>query len=100
MPERQHPTYRIRNVATHGDDRTMLGKVLQQADDDLPHHIERLQRYIRQPSISATRVGIDDMAALLADEIDRLGRRRPGRRIARVPHRFTGASTRVPSAPF
>ena len=51
----------------------MLGKVLQQADDDLPHHIERLQRYIRQPSISATRVGIDDMAALLADEIDRLG---------------------------
>ena len=51
----------------------MLDKVLQQAADDLPHHIERLQRYIRQPSISATRTGIDDMATMLAAEIDRLG---------------------------
>ena len=73
MPERQHPTDRIRKAATQGGDRRVLDKVLQQAADDLPHHIERLQRYIRQPSISATRTGIDDMAAMLAAEIDRLG---------------------------
>ena len=51
----------------------MLERALKQADKDYETHVERLQRYIRQPSVSAENRGHADMAALIAKEIDALG---------------------------
>lgn len=51
----------------------MLEQALTQAGKDYETHVERLQRYIRQPSVSAENRGLEDMAALLAREIDELG---------------------------
>lgn len=51
----------------------MLEHVLGQAEKDFESHILRLQRYIRQPSVSAENRGNDEMAALIADEINCLG---------------------------
>lgn len=51
----------------------MLDKVLKQAAVDYEIHVETLQRYIRQPSVSAENRGLGEMAALLAEEIDALG---------------------------
>lgn len=51
----------------------MLETALQQAQHDYESHIERLQRYIRQPSVSAENRGLETMAALLAKEINELG---------------------------
>ncbi|MDO8631378.1 MAG: M20/M25/M40 family metallo-hydrolase, partial [Phycisphaerales bacterium] len=43
------------------------------ANNDYEAHVERLQRYMRQPSVSAENKGLEEMAALLAREIDALG---------------------------
>ncbi|MGZ5089802.1 MAG: M20/M25/M40 family metallo-hydrolase [Burkholderiales bacterium] len=51
----------------------MLDRALEQAGRDYGAHVERLQRYIRQPSVSAENRGLEDMAALVAKEIDELG---------------------------
>jgi acetylornithine deacetylase/succinyl-diaminopimelate desuccinylase-like protein len=51
----------------------MLERVLKQVEQDFDADIARLQRYIRQPSVSAENRGIDDMAAMLAKEINDLG---------------------------
>jgi acetylornithine deacetylase/succinyl-diaminopimelate desuccinylase-like protein len=51
----------------------MLKQALDQARRDFGDHLARLQRYIRQPSVSAERRGIDEMAQLVADEITALG---------------------------
>lgn len=51
----------------------MLEKVIGQAGRDFETHLERLQRYIRQPSVSAENRGNDEMAALIAGEITALG---------------------------
>lgn len=51
----------------------MLERALQQAGRDFEIHVDRLQRYIRQPSVAAENRGIDDMAHLIAREIDALG---------------------------
>jgi len=51
----------------------MLERALQQAGRDFETHVDRLQRYIRQPSVSAENRGINDMAGLIAREIDALG---------------------------
>jgi acetylornithine deacetylase/succinyl-diaminopimelate desuccinylase-like protein len=51
----------------------MLDSVLQQAQRDFEPHLERLQRYIRQPSVSAENRGIDETAAMIAAEIGQLG---------------------------
>ncbi len=42
-------------------------------DANLDRHIAELQRWIRQPSVSAQNDGIDDMAALLRDDLKALG---------------------------
>ena len=51
----------------------MLEKIISQAKNDFPVHLERLQRYIRQPSVSSTRTGIDEMVAMLSAELTQLG---------------------------
>jgi acetylornithine deacetylase/succinyl-diaminopimelate desuccinylase-like protein len=51
----------------------MLSQVLDQAHNDFEAHLARLQRYIRQPSVSAENRGNNEMAQLVADEINALG---------------------------
>lgn len=43
------------------------------ADRDFERHITRVQRYIRQKSVSAERNGNQEMAAMLAADVDALG---------------------------
>ena len=47
--------------------------ILRQASDDFADHLARLQRYIGQRSVSALNDGVDEMAAMLAGDIERLG---------------------------
>lgn len=51
----------------------MLDRVLKKAEAEFESHIERLQRYIRQPSVSAENRGLEEMAQALANEITALG---------------------------
>ena len=51
----------------------MLQNVLSRAEKDFERHVERLQNYIRQPSVSAEKRGLDEMAATLARDINDLG---------------------------
>lgn len=51
----------------------MIDDVLAMATTDSERHIERLQRYIRQPSVSAERRGNQEMAELLAEDIRGFG---------------------------
>ncbi len=51
----------------------MLEPVLRQAQRDFDAHLDRLQRYIRQPSVSAENRGIAETAELVAGEIGQLG---------------------------
>ena len=51
----------------------MLDKVIEYAAQNFPAHIDRLQRYLRQPSVSATDEGINEMADMLAVDIKALG---------------------------
>lgn len=51
----------------------MLEQVLDRARNDFEAHLQRLQRYIRQPSVSAENRGIEEMAQLVASEINALG---------------------------
>lgn len=50
-----------------------LERVSSSVTDGFENHLDRLQRFIRQPSISATSEGIDPMVALLVAEIEALG---------------------------
>jgi acetylornithine deacetylase/succinyl-diaminopimelate desuccinylase-like protein len=52
---------------------TRLESVLAQIDTDFPDHLELAKSFVRQPSISADGTGIDEMAAKVAGEIERLG---------------------------
>ncbi len=45
----------------------------QYIDDHLPQHIEELQRWVRQPSVSAQNVGIQEMAELLRNDLLAIG---------------------------
>lgn len=51
----------------------MLETVLACARDDFELHVARLRRYIRQKSISAEKTGNDEMAGMLAADINELG---------------------------
>ena len=51
----------------------MLDLVLNTADREFERHVARLQRYIRQPSVSAENRGNEEMAALVASDIRALG---------------------------
>jgi acetylornithine deacetylase/succinyl-diaminopimelate desuccinylase-like protein len=51
----------------------MLNKVLATADAEFEQHVARLQRYIRQPSVSAENRGVFEMADMLAADIGVLG---------------------------
>lgn len=51
----------------------MLNNVLYAADSNFEAHVARLQRYIRQPSVSAEARGNSEMAAMLAAEIRNYG---------------------------
>ncbi len=42
-------------------------------DEHLDEHLEAIRRWLRQPSISAQDVGIDEMAAMLRDDLEALG---------------------------
>jgi acetylornithine deacetylase/succinyl-diaminopimelate desuccinylase-like protein len=54
-------------------DSSMLDRVLAAADANFEAHVARLQRFIRQPSVSAEARGNDEMAAMLVDEIRAFG---------------------------
>jgi len=51
----------------------MLERALKQTRKDYEAHVARLRSYIRQPSVSAENRGLEEMAALLAQEINELG---------------------------
>jgi acetylornithine deacetylase/succinyl-diaminopimelate desuccinylase-like protein len=51
----------------------MLETVLRAAEAHFEDHVARLQRFIRQPSVSAEARGNDEMAAMLAEEIRGFG---------------------------
>ncbi len=42
-------------------------------DAHLPEHVEQLRRWVRQPSVSAQNHGIQEMAALVRDDLRKLG---------------------------
>lgn len=48
-------------------------KVYRHIDASMDQHIQALQRWLRQPSISAQDVGIDDMAEMLRADLEALG---------------------------
>jgi acetylornithine deacetylase/succinyl-diaminopimelate desuccinylase-like protein len=76
----------------------MLDTALAQAAKDYEAHVARLQRYIRQPSVSAENRGHADMAALIAGEIEMLGgvgRVVPGRDFPIVYGRFDVGAPRT-----
>lgn len=50
-----------------------LDQVLSHVESEFESHLGRLQRHIRQPSISATGEGISEMVALIANDIAELG---------------------------
>ncbi len=47
--------------------------ILAHADAQFGRHLDRVQRFVRQPSVSATGEGMAEMAALVAEEIRALG---------------------------
>lgn len=51
----------------------MTNRVLARARLDFESHVSRLQRYIRQPSVSAENLGIQEMAAMLVEDLTGLG---------------------------
>ena len=50
----------------------MVQALLDHADADFDDSLERLQRYIRQRSITAQNDGLDDMVAMLAEDVEAL----------------------------
>src|SRR5687767_7608801 len=48
-------------------------KVYAFIDANLPKHLENLQRWVRQPSVSAQNRGIAEMAGMLRDDLRTLG---------------------------
>lgn len=48
-------------------------RVLAQVDGTFGDHLKRLQRYVRQPSVSALDEGMAEMATMVADDIKALG---------------------------
>lgn len=52
---------------------SVLNDVFAHLDEVFPKHLEATQAFVRQPSISADGTGIDEMARLVAAEIDGLG---------------------------
>jgi acetylornithine deacetylase/succinyl-diaminopimelate desuccinylase-like protein len=51
----------------------MLERVLEAATANFEEHVDRLQRFLRQPSVSAEARGNDEMAEMLAEEIRGFG---------------------------
>jgi acetylornithine deacetylase/succinyl-diaminopimelate desuccinylase-like protein len=49
------------------------GDVYAHIDANIEDHLAAIQRWLRQPSISAQNVGIDEMAAMLRDDLAALG---------------------------
>lgn len=49
------------------------GTVYDHIDANLDRHVAAIQRWIRQPSVSAQNIGIQDMAAMLRDDLLALG---------------------------
>ena len=47
--------------------------VYEYIDDNLDNHLAAIQRWLRQPSISAQNVGIEDMAELVRQDLENLG---------------------------
>ncbi len=76
----------------------MLDVALDQVRKDYETHVERLQRYIRQPSVSAENRGLEEMASLVAGEINELGgvgRVVPGKDFPIVYGRFDVGAART-----
>ncbi|MBQ3076900.1 MAG: M20/M25/M40 family metallo-hydrolase [Clostridia bacterium] len=48
-------------------------KILQTIESDWPEHLGRVQRYVSQPSVSATGQGMREMAAMLMEDLKVLG---------------------------
>ena len=62
--------YDFASIAPYAGDH---GAIYDYIDDNLDAHVAAIQRWLRQPSISAEDVGIDEMAAMLRDDLERIG---------------------------
>jgi len=77
-PEITRPTFELASHEAYdlGAVRAYPGQhdaVYEYIDANLPEHLAALQRWLRQPSISAQDVGIDEMAELLRQDLEDLG---------------------------
>ena len=50
-----------------------IDRVLSRIDGEFDRHVDRVRAFVRQPSISGEGVGMQDMAEMLRDTINRLG---------------------------
>ena len=62
--------YSTDSVPTYAGDHQA---VYQHIDDNIDAHTEALQRWLRQPSISAQNVGIREMAELVRSDLEAIG---------------------------
>lgn len=58
------------SIPAYGGDH---GAIYAHIDAHLDDHVAQLQRWIRQPSVSAQNIGIEDMATMLRDDLRGLG---------------------------
>jgi acetylornithine deacetylase/succinyl-diaminopimelate desuccinylase-like protein len=72
-PEPKLTTTAAFDASTIPADRTDHPKVYAYIDAHQPQHLAALQRWLRQPSISAQSVGITEMAAMVRDDLKALG---------------------------
>jgi len=73
-----YPHYELSTAATYdlSEIKTYTGEhkvIYSYIDDHLEAHLGNLQRWVRQPSISAQNVGITEMAELLRDDLKAIG---------------------------
>src|SRR5690625_4816327 len=60
-------------ICCRGDFELGNHTVFKQIEKDFNNHIEELQRFIQQPSVSAENLGVFEMANIVADKIKSLG---------------------------
>ena len=62
--------YDLKAIASYGGDHAAVYDYI---DAQLPEHLAAIQRWLRQPSISAQNIGIEEMAELLRQDLVQLG---------------------------
>ena len=76
--ENNYPSYTLTSTEVYdpGEIRAYTGehkRIYSYIDEHLSDHFSNLQRWVRQPSISAQNVGITEMAELLRDDLAAIG---------------------------